>query len=96
MRTSCRLGVLLQSIIVSTLSGCGGSAEGGQPATFSSGGADPGVGGVRRGERSPWEALAAECKQAAVAREQLRGQSKRGLLAPVERALGEWELAVVA
>jgi len=57
------------------------------------------LGGVRRGERSPWEALAAlaaECKQAAVARERLLGRSKRGPVARAERALGEWALAVVA
>jgi len=38
MRTSGRLAVLLQSIVVSSLSGCGGTAEGGQP-TAGGGGA---------------------------------------------------------
>lgn len=49
MRTSGPLAVLLQSIVVSTLSGCGGTAEGGQPTAFSSGGADQETGGRASG-----------------------------------------------
>lgn len=45
MRTSGRLAVVLQSIVVSTLSGCGGEAAGGQPA---------GMGGDAGGERGRW------------------------------------------
>ena len=50
MRTSGRLAVLLQSIVVSSLTGCGGTAGGGQATAVSAGGADHGSAGSASGE----------------------------------------------
>jgi len=50
MRTHGRLAVLLQSIVVSTLSGCGGTAEGGQATVASAGGGDDDSAGSASGE----------------------------------------------